>query len=98
MAQQKTKSTRGLQAKHADEPCSRGSGRWGKGQDYPPGFYMWAFYEGRWHAWLPLRFERLIDAEIGAAALVAAGIDTARKLHEAGAERVKEIACDALQW
>ena len=64
----------------------------------PPGWYVEANLKSQWLAYLPLRFLREADAKIAMLALTAAGLNTAERLHKAGPETVRVVACSNLQW
>jgi hypothetical protein len=51
-----------------------------------------------WEAVISLRFARKIDCERAKSALVAAGLDSSKRMKAAGAETVIRTAYEALQW
>jgi hypothetical protein len=63
-----------------------------------PGWYIMAMYAGKRQALQELRFARESDARRAVAALTAAKLDSVSAMTRAGAQRVLEIACSAMQW
>lgn len=71
--------------------------------NYEPGWSVGYRYDGQ-TSWLPIRFGREIDAQMGRDAI--AGIiewdgeplDVARRLQEFGVKDVKRLMVEAMQW
>ena len=88
----------GLRVAYCERPVQRGRGKGSEALCAPPGWYVEANLKSQWLAYLPLRFLREADAKIAMVALTAAGLNTAQRLHEAGPENVRRVACEWLQW
>lgn len=95
---------RGLKVAYADlirEHERNGYGRLSN-RFRPAGWYIWAkFFIGRnlvWQAVGQLRFLREIDAMLAMRALVAVGLDSAKRMKAAGPQLVIQTAYEALQW
>jgi hypothetical protein len=69
---------------------------------FNPGWYLCVqFRRGNrtvWQAVLELRFVREKDGLLAAKALIAAGLDSAKRMKAAGGETVIRTAFEALQW
>jgi hypothetical protein len=64
----------------------------------PGGWYIYAWLSGEWRPYLPLRYRRRRDAELGAQALQDAGIDSIQKITKAGHDAIRVIAAQYYEW
>lgn len=64
----------------------------------PPGWFVFTWRHSKWYAISGLPFQRKADASRAAACLTTAGLNTAGRLEKAGWPRVRQIACENLQW
>ena len=88
----------GLRVAYCERPVQQGRGKGAEPLRAPPGWYVEANLNGKWYAYLHLRFLREADARRGMASLTLAGLDSAKALHEAGPQAVQCVACKYLQW
>jgi hypothetical protein len=90
----------GLRVKHSDAVVKPrvGRGRMVRYTPMPDGWYIFVAICRRWRPLLDLRFLRQGDALRAAAALTAAGLDSAGAMKRAGLAAVKQVACECLQW